>query len=313
MRRSPLATAWQAQFLALGVIWGSSFLFIKVLGERWPALWVSFGRIALGAATLLALVAVRRERLPRDRRLWLHSAVAALLSNSVPWTLFAYGEQHTSSIVAGLWNATTPLWVLIVSLAAFGEQRPSRAQAVGLVTGFAGVATLLGPWRGLGGGQLVGHLCFAAATILYGFGFPYTRRHLAGRRESGVVLASCQLTCATVMLAPFLVLASSPSAHIGLNGLGSLLALGVFGSGVAFALNYAIIRARGAALASTVTYLIPVFSTLLGAAVLGEQLHWNQAAGTVVLLAGIAISQGRIAPPGARLARAAEARAVGQR
>jgi drug/metabolite transporter (DMT)-like permease len=305
---------WQTQFIALAAIWGSSFLFIKVLGKHWPALWVSFGRIALGAATLLVLMAVRRERLLRDRQLWLHSAVAALLFNSIPWTLFAYGEQHTSSIVAGLWNATTPLWVLIVSLAAFGEQRPTRARVVGLVTGFAGVATLLGPWRGLGGGQLVGHLCFAVAAVLYGFGFPYTRRHLADRRESGVVLAACQLTCATVMLAPFLVLAPLPTTHIGLDGLGSLLALGALGSGIGFALNYEIVRARGAALASTVTYLMPVFSTVLGAAVLGETLHWNQAAGTVLLLAGIAISQGRLVLPPGRLTRAiAETRAAGQR
>ena len=108
------------------------------------------------------------------------------------------------------------------------------------------------------------------------------------------MLAACQLICATAMLAPLLVLARAPTIHIGLDGLGSLLALGALGSGVAFALNYAIVRARGAALASTVTYLIPVFSTVLGAAVLGETLHWNQPAGTVVLLAGIAISQGRL-------------------
>jgi drug/metabolite transporter (DMT)-like permease len=314
VRQSRLATPWQVQFLALAAIWGSSFLFIKVLGERWPALWVAFGRIALGAATLLVLVAARGERLPRDRRLWLHSAVVAALFNAVPWTLFAYGEQHSSSIVAGLWNATTPLWVLIVSLGAFGEQRPTRGQVVGLATGFVGVATLLGPWRGLGGGQLIGHLSFAIATVLYGFGFPYTRRYLAGRRESGVVLAACQLTCATLMLAPFLMLARVPTVHIGLDGLGSLLALGALGSGVAFALNYAIVRARGAALASTVTYLIPVFSTVLGAAVLGETLHWNQAVGTVVLLLGIAVSQGRFALPAWRPARAAaDARAVGRR
>ena len=86
----------QTQFVLLGAIWGSSFLFIKVLGEHWSALWVAFARIGLGAITLTLLVFLRRERFPTDRRLWLHCAVAALLFNAAPWTLFAYGEQHTT-------------------------------------------------------------------------------------------------------------------------------------------------------------------------------------------------------------------------
>jgi len=107
------------------------------------------------------------------------------------------------------------------------------------------------------------------------------------------VLSACQLVCATVMLAVFLPLARAPTGHLGLDGAGSLLALGVLGSGIAFALNYAIVRAKGATTASTVTYLIPVFSTVLGATVLAEPLHWSQALGAVVLLAGIAVSQDR--------------------
>jgi drug/metabolite transporter (DMT)-like permease len=292
--RSRITSAWEIQFVALAAIWGSSFLFIKVIGRHWPALWVSFGRIALGAATLVILVAVRRERLPSDRRLWLHTAVAALSFNAIPWTLLAFGEQHVSSIVAGLWNATTPLWVLVVSMAAFPEQRPTIGRIAGLGIGFFGVTLLLGPWRGFGGGQLIGDVACAGAAIFYGLGFPYTRRHLAGRPESGVVLSACQLLCATVMLAVLLPLAPGPSGGLGLDGAASLLALGALGSGIAFALNYAIVRAKGATTASTVTYLVPVFSTLLGATVLAEPLHWNQAVGAAVLLLGIAISQGRL-------------------
>lgn len=289
------AVGWQVQFVALAATWGASFLFIKVLDRHWPALWVSLGRVALGAAALVALVALRRERLPADRRVWFHCAVLALLFNAVPWTLFAYGEQHTSSIVAGLWNATTPLWVLIVSLSVFGDDRPSAARVAGLVLGFAGVGLLLGPWRGFGGGQLTGHLCCAGAALCYGFGFPYFRRFLAAGAESGVVLSAAQLLCATAMLAVLAPLARAPTTHIGLDGLGSLLVLGALGSGVAFAVNYAIVRAKGAATASLVTYVIPVFSTVLGVVVLGEALHWNQPVGTAVLLAGVAISQGRLA------------------
>lgn len=306
MRRSLTTNAWELQFVALAAIWGSSFLFIKVIAGHWPALWVSFGRVALGAAMLLVLVAVRRERLPRDRRLWLHCAVAALSFNTISWTLIAFGEQHVSSIVAGLWNATTPLWVLVVSMAAFPEQRPTRGRIGGLAIGFFGVAVLLGPWRGFGGGQLIGDVACAGAAICYGLGFPYTRRHLAGRPESGIVLSACQLLCATLMLGVFLPLAPGPSGKIGLDGAASLLALGALGSGIAFALNYAIVRAKGATTASTVTYLIPVFSMVLGATVLAEPLHWNQAVGTAVLLLGIAISQGRLRPAATAVSSASQ-------
>ncbi|MFL5822677.1 MAG: DMT family transporter [Solirubrobacteraceae bacterium] len=286
-------SAWKTQFLLISLIWGSSFLFIKVLGRHWPAVWVAFGRVTLGALTLVLLVLWRRERFPTDGRVWLHCLVAAALFNAAPFTLFAFGEQHVSSIVAGLWNATTPLWVLIILLLAFPEERPNRARVVGIMVGFGGVALLLGPWRGLGGGQLVGHLACAGAALCYGLGFPYTRRYLASRSESGVVLSACQLTCAVVVLALFLPLSSTPTTHIGLQGWGSLLALGALGSGLAYALNYAVIRARGSAIASTVTYVIPVVATILGAAVLGESLQWNELVGAMVLLLGIAITQGR--------------------
>ncbi len=292
MSRNP--HAWKLQFALISAIWGSSFLFIKVLDRHWPALWVAFGRVVLGAATLALLVTLRGERFPTDRRLWLHSAVAAVLFNAAPFTLFAFGEKHASSIVAGLWNATTPLWVLVVLLLAFPEERPTRSRLVGIGTGFVGVVILLGPWRGLAGGQWIGDVACAAAALCYGIGFPYTRRYLASRGESGVQLSACQLSCAVLVMAPFLLLAPAPTAHIGLDGWGSLLALGALGSGVAYALNYAVVRARGSAVASTVTYLIPVVSTVLGAVVLGEALRWNQPVGALVLLGGIAISQGRL-------------------
>jgi drug/metabolite transporter (DMT)-like permease len=265
-----------------------------VLGEHWPALWVAFGRVAVGAVTLLILVRLAGEPLVREPRLWGHLAVMAFVFNAVPWTLIAFGEQHISSVLAGLWNATTPLWTLLVALIAFPEQRPTPAVVTGLGVGFLGVLLLLGPWRAFGTGALIGELAAAASAFCYGLGFPYTRRHLASSRHSGVVLSCCQLMCATVMLAVLLPLAHAPSSHLGWKGFGSLLALGALGSGVAYVLNYAIVRARGASVASTVTYVIPVFSTLLGVVVLNERLYWNEPVGAAVLLAGIAFSQGRL-------------------
>lgn len=290
----PQATAWRVQFLVLSATWGSSFLFIKVLDRHWPAVWVALGRIGLGAITLLLLLRWRGERLPSGRRVWLHLAVAGVFFNVIPFTLFAYGEQHVSSIVAGLWNATTPLWVLTLALVAFPEEHPSRGRLAGIVVGFLGVAVVLGPWRGVGGGQLLGHVACGGAAACYGLGFPYTQRYLASRPESGPALAAGQLVCATLILAVLAPFAGAPTLRIGIDGLGSLLALGILGSGIAYVLNYEVVRAAGATVASTVTYLIPVVATVLGLAVLGETLRWNQPAGTLILFLGILVSQQRL-------------------
>jgi drug/metabolite transporter (DMT)-like permease len=282
---------WRVQFVLLAATWGSSFLFIKVLDEHWAPPWVAFGRLVLGAATLLALTLHRRESIRFERSLWRRLLVNAALFNAIPFTLYAFAEQRVPSIVAGLWNATTPLWVLAGALAVLPEERPTESRLFGLIGGFVGVVILLGPWRGLHGGALVGQLACAGAAISYGAAFLYTRRHLAGLQYSGVALSAAQLLCATALLALVVPFARAPTVHIGLNGLGSLLALGVLSSGVAYALNYAIIRAAGATVASTVTYLIPVFSTVLGVIVLGEPLSWNQPVGAAILLLGIAVSQ----------------------
>jgi drug/metabolite transporter (DMT)-like permease len=290
--RGAHTSGWRIQFVLLAATWGSSFLFIKILDRHWPALWVSFGRVTLGALTLLALTLWRRERLPFGDGLWRHLLVNAALFNAIPFTLYAFGEQHVPSVVAGLWNATTPLWVLTLALAAFPEEQPTPARAAALGVGFLGVVLLLGPWRGLGAGALEGQLACAGAAASYGLAFLYTRRHLAGRELSGIALSAAQLVCADVLLALFLPLARLPTFEIGAQAVGSLFALGVFGSGVAYALNYSVVRSAGATVASTVTYLIPVFATLLGVIVLGEALSWNQPVGVAILLVGIAISQG---------------------
>jgi drug/metabolite transporter (DMT)-like permease len=284
-----IAGGWRTQFVALAAIWGSSFLFIKVLDRHWSPTWVALGRVALGAATLVVLVYARGERLRVPRSAWPHI------------TLFAYGEHHVSSVVAGLWNASAPLWVLAFVLLVFGDEQLTRTRAAGLAFGFAGVVLLLGPWRGLGGGEAIGHLACAGAAVCYGIGFPYARRFVATRPESGVVLAAAQLLCATAVLALFTPFTAAPTVQIGAGGVLSIIVLGILGTGVAYVLNYAILRAAGATTAATVTYLVPVFSTVLGAVVLREIVHWNQPVGAAVLLTGIAIS--RMALPDWQLRR----------
>jgi drug/metabolite transporter (DMT)-like permease len=284
---------YHVMLATVGLLWGASFLFIKVGVRELAPLQVAFGRCALGAIALVAILLLRRERLPRGRAVWGHLFLIAILFNSVPFALFAFGETKVSSVVAGLSNATTPLWVLLVSLSILAGERPTRGRVVGLGVGFAGVLVVLGPWRDIGG-ELLGYLaCFAAAAC-YGIAYPYTRRVLADRPESGVSLSAAQVLIGMLQLAPFTAATTDAPGGLSLDVVLCMVALGAGGTGIAYVMNYDLIRRAGAQIASTVTYLVPLFSTVLGVAVLGETLSWNQPVGGAVVLLGVALTQGRV-------------------
>jgi drug/metabolite transporter (DMT)-like permease len=286
------ATSWPARLVLLGAIWGMSFVLIMVGNRGFTPVQVSFGRMLFGLLVLVPVVLTQRGRLPRDRRTWGHLFVAAVLVNSAPFTLFAFGEEHISSLLAGIWNGTTPLFVLIAVLLTLPEERPTRERVAGLAIGFAGVLVVLGAWRGIGSGELVGSAACLTAAILYGIGFPYLRRNLATGGLSVPVLAFGQLAMGTLQLAVVLPFAGGIPTAYSPGPLAAVIALGVAGTGAAYLLNYSIIRDAGATAASTVTYLVPVFATIAGVALLGEHLSWNEPVGGLLVLAGVAASQG---------------------
>jgi drug/metabolite transporter (DMT)-like permease len=288
-RRAP--PPWQLSFVLLGAIWGSSFLFIKVADEAFAPLQVTLGRMLIGTATLGSILVVRRERLPTGVRTWGHLAFAAVLLNAAPFTLFAWGETRVPSAVAGIWNATTPLLTLLVAVVALPDERPTRPKIGGLCVGFAGVLLVLAPWRGLGGPELLGNLACLGAAACYGAGFPYLRRFLSGTPVSTVSLSAGQLLAGSVELAIVTPLVTAAPARLPGRSIASVCALGVLCTGLAYVLNYQLIRSAGATTASTVTYLIPVFATVFGVLLLGERLSWNQPVGALIIVSGIAVSQ----------------------
>lgn len=295
---------WVPPFVLLAMIWGSSFLFIKVGVRELHPLYVTFGRVGAGALVLLLVLLVTGDRLPRDPKLWGHLAVVAAVSSAVPFTLFGYGEQRVSSVLAGIWNASTPLIALPMAVVAFRIEKMTGRRAAGVALGFLGVLVLLGVWRGVGGAELSGQLMCLGAAACYGIGVPYQRRFVTARPESGVALAATQLLLATAQLAIVAPLAAgAPPAPASLSAevAGSVLALGAVGTGLAYVLRFRVIRGAGATTAATVTYVIPLFATLIGMVVLHERLAWYEPVGGLVVLAGAAISQGGLRRPNLRL------------
>jgi drug/metabolite transporter (DMT)-like permease len=305
-RGGPELRGFLPGFLALAAIWGASFLFIKVGVRELHPLYLTLFRVGSGALTLLVVLAVGRNRLPRDPRLWGHLTVVAAIGVALPFTLFGFGEQRVSSVLAGIWNATTPLIALPVAVLVFRTERMNTRRAVGIGLGFVGVLTVLGVWQGVGGAHLTGQLmCFGAAAC-YGLAIPYQKKFVAGHAASGLALSAAQLLIATVQLAIVAPLfAGAPPAPTGLSldVIASVLALGALGTGLAFVINMHNIRVAGATTASTVTYLIPIVSTVIGVVALGEGVTWYQPVGALIVLLGVAVSQGLL---GGRVRRAPE-------
>jgi drug/metabolite transporter (DMT)-like permease len=245
----------------------------------------------LGAGSLLLVLRLRGERLPSGVGTWGRLFVAAVLFNSVPFTLIATAEVHLSSILAGVINAATPLVSLMAALVFFPSERPTGRGIAGLACGFVGVLVVLGVWRGIGGVAAVPVASCLLAVLCYGIAFPYARRFLPTSSSSPLALATGQLLCATAQLAPFVAVGGMPDRPWRRSVVLGMLALGVLGSGLAYILSYQVIARAGHSVASSVTYVLPAVAVIAGTAVLGEQLHWNEVIGALFICGGIAFGQ----------------------
>lgn len=288
----PRATVdWRLRFAFLSLVWGFSFLLIKVGTEAYAPFQVTFGRLLFGTLVLAAAMAVKRERLPSGARTWGHLAVAAFLLNALPFSLFAYAELTIPSTLAGICNATSPLWGMTLSLVALSEDRPTRVRVAGLGLGFLGVLTVLGAWQGFNGLDADGTAMALLASLSYPIGWIYVRRTLAGTVDSHLSLTGAQLLLATAQLAFVTPLFTTMPNRFPVLPLLAVVALGALGTGVAMLVQYGLVSEVGPTTAQMVTYFIPVIATAAGVALLGESLAWSTPVGAAIVLAGAALTQ----------------------
>ena len=287
-------SSWVGVYLALGIVWGCSFIFIKLGLEFLTPLGVAFGRCALGAATLLIVARVKGVSLPKDRVILLHLWIVAMLLNVIPGVLFALAETKVTSILAGILNAVTPLMTLIAILIVNREEKPKLFQMVGLIIGFTGVLTVLGAWQGLGENPLWAILVLLAAVSCYGISFPYTRRFVMPYKLRSESVVATQLTLAATTLLPFYLIDGIANDEYRVGPVLGMLALGIFGSGFAYIWNFKVMELAGSAIASSVTYITPVVAVVVGVIFLNEKVTWYEPVGALIVLLGAAIAQERI-------------------
>ncbi|MFJ2826316.1 DMT family transporter [Streptomyces sp. NPDC087263] len=279
---------------ALALLWGSGFLWIKLaLNHGLSPTHITVTRCALGTAVLLLLARRAKQHLPRSRRLWAHLAVAALFCNAIPFALFAIGEQTVDSGIAGVLNATTPLWSLLIGFFLGTDRGLHPLRLTGLFLGFAGVLLIFAPWHQEGLASW-GALTLLAAAASYAIAFAYMARHLT-THGAPLAVSAAQLLTATAW-STLALPAGGSLGDIDATAVLAVTTLGIFATGITFYLNYRMIAEEGPTSAATVGYLLPVVSVALGALILDEQIGLRVIVGMAVVLTGVALSRKKPQP-----------------
>ncbi len=297
---------WPAKYLALSVIWGSSFLLMKVGLHAMAPVQIACLRIVTGASVILGLLHLTGGRLPTGRRTWAHLLVSGLFLSALPFVLFAWGETRVPSALAGIGNATTPLATVVCTFLFLPSARVGSSRLVAVLVGFLGVVVIMQPWTA-DRPDLVGFAATLAGGACYGVGWTYNRRFLAGVDFGGLSQPAATLLVGAILMVPttlgwwLLSRSTHPTpwtlVHDGSGtatwlAVGAVLVLGVVGTGLAYMLQFDVVRAAGPTVASTITYLIPVVSVVLGAALLSEHLTgWEYAGAAIVLSAAVVVSR----------------------
>ena len=293
------AAEW-ALLVGLSVLWGGSFLFVGVAVAELPPLSIVVARVALGAAALLVALRFMGVALPRERRVWVAFLGMGVLNNAIPFTLIAWGQGHIASGVASIFNATTPLFTVVVAHWLTADERMSARKLVGVAIGFGGVAVMIGgaALRTLGV-DVLAQLAVLAAAISYAFAGVYGRRFKA-MGVAPAATAAGMLAVSTLLLLPAMLIVDrpwtlpAPSAAT----VAALLGLALISTALAYILYFRLLASAGATNLLLVTFLIPVSAILLGATLLGERLAPRHFLGMALIGCGLAaIGRERAAAP----------------
>ncbi len=292
--------AWVG-FWLLALIWGSSFLFIRIGVEEIPPFQLVFLRTGIAALGFHLMLALRGKRIPLDGRSLGTLLFLGLVNTLIPFALITWGETRIESGLASVLQATAAFFTLLIAHFSFADERITWRKLSGLLVGFLGVVVLASRSAGAGGaqsdplGQLLGQAAIIGASFCYGVGGVYGRKAMQQRLEPMMVAAGTMSVAAVfsgiiTWVAP--LLGGPPPVGLGQLAptvLGATLALGLVNTFGAYLLFYPLVVVLGATRTSMVTYVIPAVGLALGALVLGEALDLRLLLGALLILGGIAI------------------------
>jgi len=284
-----------AILIVLALIWGAAFFFIHVAVAHVAPLTYVWLRLSIAAVGLLAWMRWKGEKLSLPLPVWGAILLLALLNNVVPFALFGWAQQHIASGLASILNATTPIWGVVVAHIATSDEKITPAKLIGVVVGFVGVATMIGPDLLTSGESIVPQLACIAASLCYALAGVWARRF----RPMGLKplkVATAQLLVGALVMTPVSLTVAEPwiGGSPSLAALGAITVLALACTALGYVLYFRLIDSAGATNATLVTLLVPPIAILLGALFLGELLNGTQFLGFAFTALGLAVIDGRL-------------------
>jgi drug/metabolite transporter (DMT)-like permease len=279
-------------FFGLGFMWGSSYLFIKLAVDDFGTFTLVALRLTVGALLLWTVVRLAGQALPRERRVYGHLLVMAIINITIPFLLITWAERSVESSLAAILTSPVPLFAIVLS-SIFLVDEPMRVNGVaGLIVGFIGVIIITSPGLTGSGGSITGELALLGAACSYGVGAVYARRNVRGLPP--MVPAVFQVSFAAIMATTLAVLFEHPwTVSLDAEAVFSILWLGLLGSGVAYLLVFRLFAHWGATRTTLIAYVIPVVGITLGFLVLAEPIDARILFGTALVVAGVGLVNSR--------------------
>jgi drug/metabolite transporter (DMT)-like permease len=282
--------------LLLAVIWGGAFFFIGVAVKHVPPLTYVCLRLSIAALAMWSFIRFKGESIQLPRQVWGSMFVLAILNNALPFTLFGWGQTHIASGLASILNATTPIWGVVVAHFLTHDERMTPRKIAGVLLGFGGVATMIGPslLSSLGNAALAQLAC-VTASLSYALAAVWARRF---RRQgiSPLSVTTGQLTAGALVMLPVSLIVDRPWTHAfpPVSALAAITALALFCTAFGYVLYFRLIATSGATNALLVTLLVPPVAILLGGLFLGETLAPQDFIGLALIALGLAAIDGRL-------------------
>lgn len=280
--------------VVLGLMWGTSYAFIKLGVQTLPTFTLITTRLLIGFLLLATVVAIAREALPRNPRTYLNLLVMAVVNIVIPFTLITSAEQSVPSSIAAIINGAVPLVVILLAGLVFHDEPITLNRLIGLLVGYAGVIVIVSPGLATStGGQISGELALVGSTISYGIGAVFARAKMRGLRP--MIPALFQVGFALVIVATLAFINEKP-LDVAWNGnaLIAVVWLGIFGSGLAYLINFRLLARLGATRTAILAYFLPIVGIVTGALMFGEQIDQVVAIGTGLVIVGIALVNSRM-------------------